>query len=57
MCFRVQEEGFKDGKKMEAKRVSTTLANIACTINNLSLLVALVAKFITFSSYPTLDKE
>jgi hypothetical protein len=57
MCFRVQEEGFKDGKEMEAKGVSTTLANIACTINNLSLLVAFVAKFITFSSYPTIDKE
>jgi hypothetical protein len=57
MCFRVQEEGFKDGKEMEAKGVFTTLANITCTISNLSLLVAFVPKFITFSSYPTIDKE
>ncbi len=57
MCFKVQEEGFKDGREMVAKGVSTTLANIACTINNLSLLVPFVAKFITFSCYPTIDKE
>ncbi len=60
MCFRVWEEGFKDGSEMVTKKVSTTLAKIARTINNLSLLVAFVAfvaKFITFSSYPTISKE
>ncbi len=57
MCFRVWEEGFKDGSEMVTKGVSTTLVNIARTINNLSLLVAFVAKFITFSSYPTIGKE
>jgi hypothetical protein len=39
------------------KGISTTLANIARTINNLSLLVAFVVKFITFSSYPSIGKE
>jgi hypothetical protein len=57
MCFRVQEEGFKDGWKMVAKGVSTTLTNITYTINNISLLVAFVANFITFSSYPTINNE
>jgi len=48
MCFKVREEGYKDGSEMVAKGVSITLANIACTINILSLLVALWQNLLHF---------
>jgi hypothetical protein len=51
MCFRVWEEGFKDGKEMVEKGIIIVWEKKTCIIN-LSMLV-----FIAFSSYPTTSKK